>query len=375
MKKRCLLFFVFIVVMVISGCAESRIVEKLGFAHSIAFDLNDSRKSEDDDILIQTVEMPQITETAESQREVLTVTANTSKEAMMKIAKKSDRQIVSGQLRTVLIGESLARLGIADTLDTLFRDHEIGLNVIVITVKGSAKQLLDVDYKEHPRTSRYIYEMIKNDKKIQTSVDTTIHHFVRDYYDDGIDPITPLLKKSGNDVEVDGIALFRDDQFVEHISWKESRVFLMLHEDYTGGNLTIDVNLQGETKERYTYMTFNTISSKRKITVDNSKTPRRVRIDLKVSGTIDEYTGGLDLTDDHIQKEIEKKLEEHIKNVAETIVKKLQANKVDSLGIGQYVRNSLSYKEWKKLNWREEFPNVEIEINVKSDIKNFGMVK
>lgn len=369
------IFFLCIVVLLLTSCAEPRTVEKLGFVHSIAFDLNEDRNDEDEHILIQTIEMPQISETASEDREVLTVTANTSKEGMMKIAKKSDRQIVSGQLRTILIGESLAKIGIADTMDTISRDHEIGLNVMVITIKGSAKELLDSDYPEHPRTSRFLFEMIRNDSRMQMTVDTTIHQFIRDYYDDGIDPITTLIKKAGLDIDVEGIALYRNDRFVEEISLKDARVFMMLHSDYVGGDLTIDIDLEEEKKERYTFITFNTFDSKRKITVDNEKSPRVVQIDLSVSGTIDEYTGTAKLTGDHIQKEIEKKIAEHIETVAKNLLKKMQEAQVDSIGIGQHVRNSLPYEEWKKLNWREEFANTEIKINAKVDLKNFGMVK
>jgi spore germination protein len=50
----------------------------------------------------------------------------------------------------------------------------------------------------------------------------------------------------------------------------------------------------------------------------------------------------------------------------------MQQAKTDALGIGRYVRNSLSYKEWTSLNWREVYPQIEVECHVKVTIKDYG---
>ncbi|MNR65562.1 hypothetical protein D3C85_1886540 [compost metagenome] len=63
---------------------------------------------------------------------------------------------------------------------------------------------------------------------------------------------------------------------------------------------------------------------------------------------------------------------ENIRGKAQEMIKKLQQNNVDSIGIGQYVRNSLSYKAWKSLDWRKVYPRVEVECRVKVRIKDYG---
>ncbi len=52
----------------------------------------------------------------------------------------------------------------------------------------------------------------------------------------------------------------------------------------------------------------------------------------------------------------------------------MQEVQADNVGLGQYVRNSLSYQEWTDLNWREAYKNAEIDVNVEVKLKEFGNI-
>jgi spore germination protein len=45
---------------------------------------------------------------------------------------------------------------------------------------------------------------------------------------------------------------------------------------------------------------------------------------------------------------------------------------VDSIGIGAYVRNSMSYASWKKLDWYEEYAHLTVKCKVDLNIINSG---
>ncbi|MCT8137963.1 hypothetical protein H1D32_09465 [Anaerobacillus sp. CMMVII] len=181
--------------ILLTGCAQQRIVEDLGFINSVSFDLNKSEDAEKEGVLVVTISMPQVAAAVESDRVVLTTTANTSKEGRSQLARQTELVLVSGQLRSVLFSDDLAERGFLDTIDTLKRDHTIGLNVKVIVVNGSGKELLMSEFPAHPRVGRYIYEMIEKEALTHVTVETSLYHFVRDYHDDGIDPMVPIIKK------------------------------------------------------------------------------------------------------------------------------------------------------------------------------------
>lgn len=367
------LLFLLGTLLFITGCAQERIVEDLGFIHSVAYELNESENAEKEGKLIMTITLPQIAPTAEDKL-TLTTTANTSKEGRTQLSRQTERVLVAGQLRTALFSDNLARVGFLDTIDTLKRDHSIGLNVKIIVVNGSSKELLMGEYPQHPRVGRYIYEMIEKEAQTHVTVDTSLYEFIRDYHDDGIDPIVPLIKKGKEELILNGIGLFKGDQLVMEVHPKDGRVFKMLHGDYLGGTITKEIHLKDEPKEDdYLYISFNTLESKRMVTV---KSPSEIQVNLEVKGGIDEYTGHLELTEDEVQKEIEKDLAKYIKETGEKLIKQMQEKQTDSFGLGQYVRNQSSYKKWKKMNWKEEiYPDAKITLNIDVKIKGFGSVK
>lgn len=360
-------------IIILTGCPEKKNIEKLGFIHSVGYELNEADDAEKEGVLIITIDIPQIAPDADDAREVLSTIAHTSKEGRMKLARKTDRALVSGQLRTALFSSDLAKKGIFDTMDTLLRDHAIGLNLKIIVVDGSPKDLLMEDYPMHPRTSRYLYDMVEKEAKIQLTADTSLHLFKRDFHDDGIDPIVPIVKKGKGEIIIDGIALFLGERYVMKVNPVDARIFMMLHGDNVGGDITKEIKLDDEEKESYLFMTFTTLDSKRKIKV---KSPTEIDINVEVKGSISEYTGLLNLSDDEVQKEIEKKFAEHIKGVCERLIKEMQENKTDNIGIGQFVRNNSKYEEWQKMNWKEEiYPNAQINVNVKTQLRGFGGLK
>lgn len=368
------ILFISICLFLISGCAQQRIVEELGFIHTVSYDLNEADNAEEEGVLIMTVAFPQVAPTAEKRIVRLTTTAHTSKEGRAKLARQTENVLVSGQLRSVLFSEDFARKGFLDTIDTLKRDHQIGLNVNIIVVTGQGKDLLMGDYPEHPRIGRYIYELIEKEAQTHVTVQTSLYKFIRDYYDDGIDPVTPILKQGKEEIIIDGIGLFCGDQLVHRVTPRDARVFMMLHGDYLGGSITKKLKLKEERKDDdYLYITFNTLESQRKV---NVKSPSQVEIMIDVKGAIEEYTGYLNLAEDKFQKEIEADLAAYIEKTAEKIISEMQEKKTDSLGIGQYVRNGLSYEKWKSMKWKEEiYPDAEIAVRANVKLKGFGSVK
>ncbi len=371
--RNLLLVVLILTSFLLTGCPEKKIVEDLGFIHSVGYELNEADDAEEEGVLILTVAMPQITPTAEKDREVLTTIAHTSKEGRMKLARKTDRALVSGQLRTALFSRNLAEIGIFDTMDTLLRDHTIGLNLKIIVVNGSSKDLLIGDYPEHPRTSRYIFELIDKEAKTLITADTSLHKFKRAFHDDGIDPIVPVIKQGIEEIIVDGLGLFSGERLVMTINPVDARIFMMLHGDYVGGDMTKEMILDDEEKESYLYMTFTTLKSKRKVKVNS---PSEIDVNVEVEGSISEYTGLLDLSDDEVQKEIEKKLAANIEEVSERLIKEMQQKQADNIGIGQFVRNSSKYEEWQEMDWKEEiYPEAKINVNVNVKLRGFGSVK
>ncbi|MBU9710362.1 Ger(x)C family spore germination protein [Evansella tamaricis] len=373
MDKALRIITLFLFPIILIGCAEQNVIEEIGFIHSVAYDLNTENNQDERERLMMTVSIPQTAEEAEEEKEIISVKARSSKDGRAAISRKTDRMLGSGQMRSVLFNVDLAKEGIIDILESLVRDHHIGLNIRIIVAEGTGKEILSSEYTRHPRTGRYITHLVEKETEESIAVDTSLHQFNRDYYDDGIDPICAILKKGQNELILDGIALFKDDVYIMKVNPVDGRTFKMLHGGYRGGKVTIDMENGAGTGEKGAYMTFSTIRTKRKLTV---LSPTEIQLKVDIIGAIDEYFGDLDLTKTSSQKELEVQLADHLKEQGERLIQQMQEKKVDNLGIGQYVRNQIGYENWKSINWKEEvYPTANIDVIMNVKIRDLGSMK
>ncbi|MCD8509529.1 MAG: Ger(x)C family spore germination protein [Bacillus sp. (in: Bacteria)] len=302
------------------GCAEQNIIEEVAFIHSVAYDLNkDEDKSKR---LTITVSIPQTAQDAVEDREVISVQARSVKDGRTAISRKTDRMLGNGQLRSALFSEELGKEGFIDILESLVRDHHIGINLRIILVEGTGKEVLTGEYTRYPRTGRYITNIVEKETEESIAIDTTLHQFNRDYYDDGIDPICAIIKKGENEIILDGIALFNGDKFVMKVSPVDGRTFKMIHGSYRGGNVSMPV--EDGNGENGSYLTFSTIHTKRKI---KALSPDHVQIEVDLVGTLDEYIGHLDLSTTVAQRKLEEQISNHLKKEAEGLLAEMQEKK------------------------------------------------
>lgn len=356
---------VLLMMMLLTGCnSDQRILEKLGMVQTASYDLAEN------DQLKTTISVPVIDPESSERRHLLTAVTDSLKEARVQLSKQIDLRLVSGQLRSVLFGLNLAKEGLADHIDTLLRDPSIALGVQVAVVDGDAGKLLSKTFKPNKDTGTYVNHLLKKESSSNIIPPTTLYEFTREYHDDGIDPIAPMVKDEGDRAGISGIALFQDDRFVMKIPAKDGIIFALLRGDIKQGELSLNL---GERNGRKVMVMFSSMMNKRKVSVQHIGDNRfKFTIAASIQGSVLEYTGHEDLTQSEKRHKLEGDVAEYIRDKAQEMVRQLQQNNVDSIGIGQYVRNSLTYKAWKSLDWRKAYPGVEVECRVKVTIKDYG---
>ncbi|OAS24342.1 Ger(x)C family spore germination protein [Paenibacillus oryzisoli] len=354
-----------VLLITITGCgSDQRILEKIGLTHTTSFDLTP------DGMLRVTNSIPLAVGEGLKPREVLTTITDSSKGAKVDLARQSQLILVSGQMRNILFGSSLARRGFWDDIDTLVRDPSVSPRVKVTVVDGNANDLLAKTYSNYLRTAQYIDRMMESESKFQSIPKVSLYDFTRDYYDDGIDPVAPIIKDIGEHVKIDGIALFRDDRYQMKVAAQDAIYFAMLSKNFKLGSLPIILSRENEKKE---LVLFDSLISKRKVRVaQGSSGAYAVNYQISVSGSILEYRGDLKISKEEDRNKLESKIAEKMTEHMDMMVKDMQQHNVDSLGVGNAVKNSIAYKEWKAMDWREIYPEVEIHYQVKVKIKHYG---
>ncbi|WP_145036277.1 Ger(x)C family spore germination protein [Paenibacillus sp. Y412MC10] len=364
MLKKYACLFLLLCILPLGGCGDQRILEDLGFIQTTSYDMLP------DGNLAISVSIPQADPETSTKREVLTATAKSSKEAKMIMSRQTGMLLVSGQLRNVLFGRSMAEHGLHGHLDTLYRDPAISSQVKISVVEGNAGELLIDDYKQHPRTGRYIDMLLEKEALGQTIPKVTLFNFARDYFDQGVDPVAPMIKKHDkNYITTNGIALFKDDRYVTKIEPQDALIFSFLKGKFREGQLNIDLSA-GDKNE---VVMFSSLISSRKVkVVRGDRGIDKVTFNVKISGSVLEYIGDARLSNDRERHELEQRISQYISKKADAMVSLMKQHQIDNLGIGRYVRNRIGYEQWKRMDWRQELQKLQVECLIDVHIKEYG---
>lgn len=343
----------------LSACYQTDIIENIGFIHTIGYDL-----AEEEDLLRVTVSLPLADK---RQKHTISTLAHTSKEASIYLSNQSDKNLVTGQVRSILVGKKLAEQGIWRELDTIYRDNVFRPNIRLAVVDGDVEKLMEGNFSELPELNESIEDMLKKEAKLNTIPDVDVHKFARDYLDDAIDPIAPIIRKTDKGIMATGIALFKDDQFVTNLNTLQSRIFFLMTGQFKEGDLLI------KNKDELIFVDF--LSSKHHVTVDLISL-EDIHIGLKIifTGYVLEYHGARDLSMEEGIKDLERVIERYIEKEIKEIIQIMKQYKVDNAGFGKYVRMNTDYQTWKRLKWPETVDHVQITPSVDVKILDAGLI-
>ncbi|RIX48640.1 Ger(x)C family spore germination protein [Paenibacillus nanensis] len=351
-----------VLTLLLAGCSDRKIIEELGFTRLTAFD-----SVEDSDNIRVTINIPKADQKG---RFILSTVAKTSKEAKTTFSRQNNRKVVSGQLRMALFSESLARKGIWRHMDTLIRDPAISKKLFLAIVEGDAGSLIGKEYKPYPTTSDYLTRLMETDEDAGLIPDINLFTFTRDYMNDGIDPVMPILKQSAKSVMTTGVALFQDDRYVGRVEHKKSVIFSLLQRNVKGVDLSMPI------ADGQQVMLGNVISHRKLKVTGRSVEQMKLIIHVEVYGSIQEYTGQLDLNKGANQVQLENVMSESLKKLVTELVDMFQKKKIDPLGIGKLIRNRMgSYAEWEALDQRKTVSEIPVEVVAEVRIKDYGLLQ
>lgn len=357
------ILLIILILLVLPGCRDQKIVEELGFIHTIGYELIE--EGENSGKLEVTISLP-VAETLK--QKTITTVVETPKESPIFLNKKTDKNLVSGQVRSILIGEKLAEKGVWDLIDSFYRDPVSRPTVKLSIVKSNPKQLLSKDYSEYKMVDIVIEYLLKKEARLNTIPEMDIHKFAKDYLDDAIDPIAPIILQSEDGIMSDGIGLFSGDQLKTTIPAIQTRIFFLLTGEFKEGDLLI--------KNEEEKVLFSFLTNKRSIDVTlGDKEEIDVNLSIDFKGFLLEYQGNKDITNEKGIEILENYIQENIENQIRDILETMKEHQIDNLGLGKYIKQKMDYQTWKNLDWPKTIDRVNVTPSVTVKIIDTGMVK
>ncbi|WP_257346911.1 Ger(x)C family spore germination protein [Pseudalkalibacillus decolorationis] len=347
-------------VFLLTACVPSTSVEDVDTILIAGYDYID------DEQIRGTISIPQFgrLETGGSMKEkYLSSTANTVKEVHAKLQTKSSKPLTVGKLALSLYNEELAQNGLGEVLDNLGRDPQVGRDIILGVVEGSTEGFIKGKYSETETAAKYLTGLIRGnmEKNFPT---TNLHQFLYAYHAKGMDGYLPLLAQEENYVRLTGIALFQDGKMVHSIPFSKSFIFKILKEKFQQGTQEV------EFKNRHIVM--ENIGSSVKYHVKGKGSDSKVRIDIEITGIINEVSSLDVLQSPKMVELMEKRFEKFFQKQCEIMVQDFQEYNIDPLGLGNTYNSQVRGFDINK--WKEIYPSLPIEINVGVEIVETGIV-
>ncbi|KGM46476.1 Ger(x)C family spore germination protein [Neobacillus niacini] len=361
--------FSIILILILTGCAEQKIIDDLALINAVSYDVSDNEKNP----LRLTVTFPIITKDGKYDRKTISVEGKSSKEAREKVRLETNLKLESGQMRVSLFGHELAKQGLLPTLLSLARDPSVGTRAKLALAEDEASDILMLQIKNEGQNATYLEQFLTKLNRENLRTNYNIYQFLRDYYDDGIDPILPVFKVEKNNITYNGIGLFHADKVVGILKPAEARYLFLFREEMKEGSFIDQIDV-GE-DEKATIM-LNYELKDHKIEIPSTSTnPKKASIYIELIGDVIEYTGREEISDTKVQKKIETIITKKINREGKKLIVKLQKLQVDPLGIRRYVRNKMDYKEWKALDKYQSYQDMDIKIHAKVIVNSSGKWK
>jgi len=284
------------------------------------------------------------------------------------------RALYFGHRRVILLGEELARQGVADVLDATARVPQNRLTSFIVITKGPAGQLMNVSSP----IEQFPTEVVRELAQISMKEPQLIRQFTANLLSEGIDPVLPALSvkkvamphvgSASMKIVMDSLAIFRDDKLVGLMPREQASGVLWAMNQARRPSLAVDVpegkgQLVVQFQENTVHLEPLVVG--KKITM---------RIHIKAKGSVMENKSNFEATAAANIERVEKVVTEKLKQQVEASVKVLQTEyRADSIGFGNALRRWKS-EDWQRLRpeWDTIYPTVAVVVEPEVHIEGTG---
>lgn len=315
-------------------------------------------------------------------------------EAVSQLFLKIPLTIKLNALQMILVQEEVVKnTPVVHIAEYFIRNHDISQSPPIVIVKeGKASDILAVFLPFNDIASMSI---LSNVEKVRSKISDFQY-----YADDilylsqlpGKDIVLPVVKLSGNekagqdpqkiplakpsvDVEIDGLALFKDGKLIDYMTEEERRLFAYFYEINSFTSLTFPCEKkQGE--EQFASIKISRNDSKMKVVDWSDKDRPKIHLQIKMAGFLDSYNCQKPFTQTKDFQSMERKVEARVRNNMQFLFEKGKIIHSDFLGIGAtlYRFDEKKFQEFEK-KYAEPMEQVDFEVTVQMEINSAGNLK
>ncbi|MFC7441079.1 Ger(x)C family spore germination protein [Laceyella putida] len=305
---------------------------------------------------------------------------NTTFQAVGKSIRDARKQLdmrVNGRLRTskmrtLLLGEEVAKDDIYPILDLIYRDPKASLNAHIAVARGSAQDIVRINQIGQSLIGQYVDEMI--DTKVTATLveEQNIETILAMLLDPGQDFALPYLVSDGRDIKVDGMSMFHGRRMAGTLNPNESMLYLLMKgKKEESAILTLKL-FQNKHPYQANFISLDVYKVKSNMNVAVHGKKIEVTFLTKLNVNVTEYPM------DHLDKEekakkLNQKLTAMLTDQMNHLLNKMQRAHFDGFGVGRNLK-AYHYQDWKKIDLEKEYPHIRFQAKADVEIIDHGII-
>ncbi|QUG41820.1 Ger(x)C family spore germination protein [Psychrobacillus sp. INOP01] len=363
MRKFNIYFILLFLVGILTGCAETNILDRVGLTTLVGYDVGTEEK------IATTAVIREVNPEFQSNVEIVSTENNTSKGSRMKSNRKLSKKITVGQMRVVLFGEELAKDNLHYYIDTHLENASVSNSLYMAVVEGKTTPLLEYEYKNIDDIGQHIFRLLEQNIKQEYMISATLHEIAHDYYSVGKDFAMPIIKRDEEFVEISGIAIFKGGKMVSTLPVKDSFYIKLVRDSFKSGlfetilkDQDIPTDILKNPPEQIP-VAFDAINSKRELKLVDASTPE-FDLNLKIKARLLEVYPDVNLGDPKVVAKLEKAVSKNLSREISRIIAQCQDVDSDIFGFGEKYRSSVRNSKLTKEKWHKLYKDMKVNVNV-----------
>lgn len=361
-----------------TGCWNRRELDKIGIVTEVGIDRGENQQIE---YTVQII-IPSAIKRSDGGgsgqgKAALTLSSSgaTIFDAVRNLTEKSGRRLNYSHNMAIVVGADMAKDGVLPILDFFVRDHEMRFKMWFVVTSGKAADVVQASSPLEKISSKNLELLLKDYDIVSKSVAVNILEFFNEVTDESLQAVAGRVDVENPEKEkglvLSGAGVFRKDKLTGWLDPMKTRGYLWVRGKIKSGIITIPCPGQ---EDKLISLEIKKAKSSIKPYLDEGK--MKYRIEVSVESTIGDQMCDKDFSNPETIKLIEEAQQKKVTEEIEPILEEAQKNlRLDILGLGEATMHKFP-KEWKELkeNWEAEFPDAEIQLQVKSKINHTGLI-
>jgi Ger(x)C family germination protein len=366
--RKISLKILFIVPILLTGCWDQRLLVNRTLVNGISFDLTEEGN------IASSVRALNIKSLGGGQFEINDELVNAERQTVVGLGLDLDSKI-SGEIdaskaHVVIIGEELAKKGIQPFTEFFYRNRDSYISSKIAISKGKGKEILSLEKEKSP-IAFVILQLLKGAETDTVIPKKNTFTVWNNILDPGKDMILPYLERTDSTkVAVAGVALFNGDTYTGKTLSKTNSGLLLSMMNQLDKSNRMAIILGPKSSEQSISITTRDLKRALEVKVDKDD---RITCKIDLNLDIEVLSFPQDFKEPLNIRKLNQDLSEELTKQAKVITDTLLEANCDALGIGRQI-SSYHHELWKKINWEEEYKNVQFEPNVKVNIIKTGIL-